>query len=481
MPDQPQRSDLWVVLHDRPNATVENLLRLLAPNEDIDLSQRPRAALEWTDVGPRLEVEDADLLVRSLRRKELTAMTTLPVEACRELHGQVLVHEAVRYEISWRGADPDFAPFSRRQIVLRRAGVLGPGGLDRFGCIARSESPRGAPLFLRPERLRGLSDEQLGLVFGPDEAWRNANVLFLPPTRGRLEGTYFDAEPRFVRKALRARLESIWDQDRPTCLRAWTILDDPDVRDVLLDGGHLEMVESNGEPTGLRLVLNASAAKRPDSYRTSFLADPSFEEPTGEFGELASSIRGDVAGLSVSLVAERKSDARDWSQPRQEIPRFAGTHDGTHKQLESLAGLLDDRASKRFRNEVTAWTVDQQLGRDNAAAEARYLASYWRDPSGRIPADPAWRDAAVDLVSAAISANAGDVVDPAQRIDAWGRRSGWPRLQRNVASTVEHRVTDSDRRRRAWRWSLPLDWVLRTSGTLHLDDPSTRLDEACLG
>lgn len=472
----------WLVLDGPPGPTVLSLVEASGRLARADLGPWPRARLGLGDGGPQFwSSAPGELLQRARARgvTGLSVLSTAPRAVCEALDGLRVLHLGRRYRFDWLGSRESHAdePFARRMLRIVHEEDRNAEGLTHLQAILpAAEEPALPHLFVEPVALE-LEERVLADVLDPRTPAPSEPLLFLPPSQLEREGSYFEPAALRLRAALR-RAAAV--ADPCACDELWSLLDEPLLRDALLEGGTLRPCARDGEALRFELVLAGAGATPASDYRARFLCDP--PERLGLHGpmqELVQRVRDDLVECLGERGTVKRSDARtSWST---EVPHRTGATGaplGTWHSLERLARLLPPAEGDAFASKVTRPT--RALGGrhpDHDGAERLFLAHLFRCPwdpreTERGP-DTLWRS--VGLTRLAEWLDGGPA--PVERVARWREATDWLRLEGTV---VEHPWPDGDPELLRLRLLMPRTFPFRRRGLLRLDDEAAQLDLAVL-
>jgi hypothetical protein len=507
---------------EKPDQTLENILKGIRRFAAIDLRERPRVSLEWKDNMVIVRASDPDALfnrVFSDRPTPVRALSLAPYAAVREFHGKVFQYQGSRYRV--QGSRSKDFPYFRRFLELEylEAGVQ----LDtdeaqtRVERVEPDELGGHALLWIDPQLIE-LDEGEASYLFDytptkPRLGSGMTGAFFLPPVRTaahedlqhvlRAEeaqdpnvGSYFSPELVGLRKALLEHASAgRVSRDEPTAVTIARLVDDPLLRDVFLDGGSIRVLGAEGQPTAL--ALNVSVGRQPGAmYRASALLNPEGVEGPEWGRALMAVIREDIRNLVEGGLQIRASDPQSgeaagpvtWRlQPLR--PYRPGGHDGTWRQIQSLAITLNlsPALQQVFEHRVllpTRERAGENSPPDNDLSELLFLHDLWRCAWSDSFEETAWRHAMLELLRQGFPA--ADM-SPQQRVESWnaaaGRASEADRFSFSYARSapdhtllVRYSGTPDDGCVLKWRLLLPLGTVINAR-TFFLDRAErSRLD-----
>jgi len=468
----------WALLRDDPPRPVAELLRTLGAN-GASLVARPAAALAWAEGRAVIACSEPEWLAERVHQKgRLTALTAAPPAMLSDLDGAVFTGGIHNFEVRCTG-ERGHGSYASRLLQIRPAGVLAPGAFRDHGILAREA--RAPALFLDPIELKASGDEELDRLLRAAEQMRDAAEI-LPPTRPAPEGSYWAPDLRAAREQLAEAL-GLDGATCPALAAAWRALGAPALHDLLLDGAHLTFEAEEGRPT--RLMLHVPDGGGAARMRSELLfdrhgdADPALRD-------LVRALRADVRAALPPNTAVRRGGRRVGWQADTEVR--AGTRPAAS---QGSTQWLEAWRHRTPEGSVVRGELDRVLrqGRrydppDHDGATRLLCERLIRCPSGDPSMTEPWRWSVEDFLRGELTDRDGRWKRPQELVAGWrgpGTERMWPRLcsKEGAPFVLEHKLVDAGRRR-AWAWCLPLGTILRPTATIHLDDPRSPLDEACL-
>ncbi len=487
----------WLVMHEPANEALRALFEEAGVLARVDVTPRPRARLGVVDGRVSFWSDDADRFFRRVRRAErVLALTTATAEQRARMDGVRIQHAGRQFRIHC--VPPLSSPYAARLLELRFETVAALPDLSGDTlCVGRSNDVDTdlAPLHVDPVELV-LSERVLSNMLGDVLRWEACNALFLPPVRatdhvhaeqGRDDAEvdaridvgidYFDPQHLALRDAWTAACGAREPgADQPAAIRMVRAADHPRLRDVLLDGGCLQLCGDDGEPTRVRISLLGRHGAPLVAYRTRLLMQPPRCTAVRSSGTeaLLGAVRRDLCDLFDGWAEiGQAAMVTEWRvPPLRSFCSQARIDDGNWPPLARLADRLPAAPRARFWR----WVLQPAEARttchaDSDLVERAFLAHLWRCPWSSDTDGGPWRTAFYELLQHDWADGRCASID---RVARWGRKTGWPRRwashRQMTSPVVEHRPVDMPADRTTLRLLLPLGTILRTAGMASFDD-----------
>jgi hypothetical protein len=386
-------------------------------SDNVKFDPRPTASLDLHDGRWALRTERRDAFFQELGRllkaaddRGVLAISFAPIEQLRKLGLGQLKHDTRRYLVTWEGDTlaPGGDPYARRLVRITRAGSSIAKSLLETQ-IANLDEPGASLLILDPIRVEIEEDDAAGIEDGLESDGR---LWMLPPVRGRRhpfrrrpnreaypdEGptTYFSDEEQSCRLAVRGTLAAVAPSEtEPTAISLGRMVDDPLLRDILMEGGAVRVTAGADRRTGLALDLCVSPSPMA-AVRAAFLRSESPPPPPWA-NELAVQVRRDLETLFPDHPIQAVESPVDWRLPEPTVAQGLVNQPWGWAVLERLrdqVALEDEMAGRHlYANVLQPTNVGAQYNNDRALE--LYLARFWRQPWSE--ASPAWRHAYRDV------------------------------------------------------------------------------------
>ncbi len=469
-----------------------------------DLGRRPRFAL-WTEDGhpkmlaaTRKEAEDLRGRIEKSSDVGLSILSLLPAEDVRKLIGGRVHHAGQMFVLegaTLAGSNPYYRRFLR--IRKQRLSEVDPDlnslAIHEVLYAKRSGNATYGELYIDPVRIEFESD-QLNVFADLDELIAGSQCAFLPPVRAHFEEESYYSPGRIeARRQLNQIIRNLQGTYRePLALKAWHILDDPLIRDLIAEGAVIQphvVKDTSCLTLSVKLGLPDSPVSK---YRRSLF------EPSEGYLQIKDDLH--VGGLNTRLQRCLKADLEDAGvimQPgdsgvppeRQDI---VSQHRNRKSRQGDSEGSFQDllRLHARLSKECTcecdiliellnqANTVDASLyAPDHALAEELFINYLWRCPWSNSVQMNSWRRIFLELLHVW---RTGQGFDPFQ-YDYRRNRSGvWPCLEVKQDTTeftyLPKAKREGDMLTR-WLLLLPEGTIVREGGVFVLGDAEIRLDE----
>ena len=474
------------------------------------LDQRPRAWLDLRDGRPHLVCEDRDKFFQFLDRqiwpgrdRYARALSLLPREQLEQVNGRAFFF-GHKYYTFWTEPPSDWEPYYRR-LVRITVGVEITGDLTETEVLEPAETPAddrdGTALWLEPVRLEVSDEGRIRGLYNQAAVKSLRRSFLLPPVRTRahpdlkpldeepredqVTGTYFSTDLIALRAKIRGLLPQMPQPGRSAALRILELVDDPLLRDLLLDGGRITLHGELGQPT--RLHLESGGGDGPGAeYRRRTLFSPDDAVGPDWAPAICHALRNDVASLEQEFWDLRPSpegERADWSVVSHARSDARGEGRGSLDLILALRNRLatpDDLV--KFDENITlpARSGADQEHSDHAQAEKLFTGHVWRLPDAAAlpPATYlAWRAATVEILKDDFGTTPS--IAAAVRIARWNEAEAAAHPVDEEAPGLRCHFTWSpprlrysgnpnDRQVLTWRFLLPLGTII-DSRTLHLD------------
>ena len=516
----------WLVI-ERPDQTLENILKALNCYAKVDLAERPRLSLEWRNGAVLLRTNEPEVLFRRVfadRPKPVRAVSIAPHNQIRLFAGKVFQYKGSRYRL--RSVPPTDSPYYRRfiEIEFLEPGIQ-PDSNEAQTVIEVEQADaisQNSLLWIDPQLIE-LEDRQVSYLFDftPTKRCLTSDVtgaFFLPPIRSRKhpdlvrlpdldeqdsrDGSYFSSDLVRLREELHKWEETgVRNPDQATAVRIWQVLNEPLLRDLLLDGGGIRVTNEEGRPTSL--ILNLHEGHPPGArYRARAILDPGGVDGPVWSHALLKTIREDIEGLvpegwQIERSGASPDDAvqqedetvrpskRDWDEPvnwriHPFRPYRPGGYDGTWYQFRKLREKIagSPEASHTLEERVllpTRERADADSPPDNDLAEQLFVHYAWRCPWSGQPDEISWRYAMLEILRDELL---GHSPMAEFRVDRWNEHSDsdagtkfkfvHSRRDSDRAFLLRYSGAPDDDYVLKWRLLLPLGTVINAR-TLFLD------------
>jgi hypothetical protein len=504
----------WDASSEPAGGRVKEFLADLGALNDVDLGPRPRAALAVVGGTVHLITPDPakifDASAASDRGRLAFALSE--VGDLQRLHEKKFRHRGNWFQITWEGnnSDTTLGPYFRRFVRIRffsdqplDGARITPG--TETECVRRDptaeELERGG-LILDPGRVTFSPDQTTiaGAPFVPywlqdaGAPLRESSAVLLPPTRGQDQGRIIPDEgdawsasvPResYFSKAagtMRLDLAKVLGIESPTAHEAamvslWRVTNDPLVRDVLFEGGAVELVASNGEPTRWRIRV-AGRDREIGRYRHAIFVTPrdyGGKEWAAKFGPVvATRIAADSSLIAPNGLPPMAADnVLQWSRTRA---RSYQARDAPPEGFWQVFVEIENRIRQggssagefhKLITEPSGPVSAENAPPDHDLAELLFMKEVWRCPwADDLPTE--WRRALEEILP--------DLTGASMRsLDASVGTWADARASANVRSTgpeaVGHSFTVEAQAVKTWRLIAPLGTVFREDRTIVLND-----------
>lgn len=479
-------------MQESANADLLNLIATLGLSSVVDVTPRPPVTLSLRGDTAVLSTPDVRELFESVHystvtlNKPMLALATAPAEDLRRINGRVFLGSVFHVRVTCRAAqtpaDVD-DPYFRRLVELRfLASELQRGFETGRAEIEPAQSPKGHPLFLKPLPLVFDAGRMAPLLADRARALSSINGFLFPPVRDDCRGTYFGPELRRARSVLAAHLGAPQPTaSQPSALSVWRMLDDPFLRDLLLDGGSVSVANTDGEPTTpcINVWGEASADSLAD-YRARMLLGQ-YRLGDAVAAAMGPALARDLADTAPFAPAARTAQsAVNWSTSTRPRPFDAGSvrESGSWQRLRDLSETLQrNREHAGALAPLDDCVLNPSRPRpgthpDHDLAEVELIRHLWRCPwSDR--SDPGWRMALLDLLKQEF---AGEFPALDDRVRAWSTGGHFETRASRAATEVLYPASASLEDVLRWRLTAPMGVIFKPNAQLRLDDRFSKLD-----
>jgi hypothetical protein len=394
------RYQLLILLNGGADAGFLEMVRRAGLLDVLDVSERPPlAGLGLAGGRPTLSVSAPGKLFDWVERREsVPAFALAPRAELAALDGAVFVWHDRHLRVICRPDADAFGPYAARAVHLEYLGLAPARDLAPDAPVVVTGEPGRGPLMYADPLSVALRHQKAAAWFGrADRELAVSSAVCLPPWRltPAAEG-YFTPE----RLALRARLRALGRADEPgaaepALLTLVRCADRPEVRDLLLDGGWLDLDGGAGVPTALGLrVWGLRDAGPVAGYRARFFADP--KALTSAARAVAEACLHDLGALVPGgLRVAPASAPAAWAAAVPVGPGDpTGPTFGSWQVMGRLAEALDDDARALFERLVLRPARPRDGGCANHALAERAFVVNCAAGSGPSPGDdPVWRRA----------------------------------------------------------------------------------------
>jgi hypothetical protein len=465
-----------LLLYEQRSEGLQDLLSRRGQLQRHNLDPRPRVTLGMCNgdvvLGPENSKEFFDQVRSSaLSGRPLRVFSTAPGDQVAQFAGNTFIKDALFYDLRPLSPSRDAErpnPFQYRLFEIAPRDAGGVPNIDRTAVV---EGGHGPKLYVDPLDLSFDSDAIDQLFGNAAAAARAVQGWFLPPVRTRASG-YFRPECAGVRRALQGRIRGDVESSLPTVCAAWQLVDEDLIRDLLMDGGSVEVLDHPTEATRLRLCCHAGSGTWA-RYRADFFTSPERISTSPEFVTLAKNIRQDLERLSPGLEVDTRPDALDWDSVELDPFTPDAIPLGSWQRIDSLRALLGPaQADMLYRDVLLPSAARVGTTPDHDMAERLFVEQYWRCPWATGAPPGPWRAAVMALVRNAprFGFDARDLARGYSEIAPGDVTPDGPRWR------VAHQWT-SPGRTLEWRLLLPLGSIFQPRGTIRFDrGAASRMD-----
>lgn len=520
----------WLVVGTEEDPACKNILKNLDGRfGDFDLSNRPHVSLEWSKDRLLLRTKEPDRVFDWIERKGVSALSLAPYSELRQFDNKLIRNKGRRYLVQC--CDDTELPYYRRLLSIKLFDFeIAPDTQHEEHEFESPLAPNEERLLWIDPELVELDSNEVSSLFDSGSSRRALasdlkTAFLLPPVRTTLhrsrsrlssepltrkKAPYFSPSLVALREVVRkAAGYAVPQAEEPSIVTLVRLVDEPLIRDFLLDGASVAVLGEEGQPTEVRLCV--SGGSEPGSrYRASALLDSLQAEGPKWGGQLLQEIRQDVEGLLPKYWGVLAVPPRWSGQPASDCEKQAslgaltwesdvlrgyrqGGSGGTWEHLKLLRdrlatappsdSLFEERVTEPTRARVGNGPEVEESPPDNDLAEKLFVTQLWRCPWTDAPDEPSWRHATVELLR-----NDFALLGPEARVDSWNSR---PRNaeETNEAFTFSHFRRGSDgafilrysgvpnyERIKKWRLLLPLGAIINAR-TIILDaGPRSVLD-----
>jgi len=369
--------------------------------------------------------------------EELRAITSAPESEIRRFHKKSFDYDGAHYEILCDlCGNPHQSPYSRRFLSIRyqSTGVSHEYGETTAIISSPPESPN---LWLRPQMV-SLTGEQVRHDFGATNVLGQLKGSFiLPPCRAVKKAAepdkpYFDPSLLEIRARLLEKAATSDPRQEAAILTMMRLCDELLLRDILQDGGSLELTGKEGGPTSFNLRVWDRESPGAEYRAHTIVHSESIGGPPWA-SELARAVQQDIVNIHppVVLSLAKALQPKAWASGAPLRDAVDGLHEpGTWKVLSDLKDNLqlstDDR--KLFWELILlkgAATVSMQYP-DHDLAEQLMMHYLWRCPWDREKAEERSVDAWLEAFREILGHELGRSPDftPEDRIAEWNTAEG---------------------------------------------------------
>ena len=503
MHDTPRESDdlagkmderylTWLLIQERPNGALRDLLLDWRGTYKWDQSARVPVELGLRGGRPYLRTRNVGwLLDEVVKSGKVDAFSFAPAAHLAVAHNQVYFGRTRYVQVLWHGSEELTEkrnhPYFRRFVTLKFLHSRTQTDLeldDAVNVEAGDCDPLRNRLVIRPEPIEFDARRFEPLYWNRAKALKEINALLLPPVRdARSVSSYFEPKRTAIRAALRPMLDAYRRDERPVAVALWRLADDPLVRDLLCDGGSLDVRTGKNKETRVGVRIHAGEASRSSTAmaqaRSSLFLEPKAIHGVSWASELGGVLRGDLEMATGGwLDVSHAESPMPWSDPPYAGFDRGGPEEGSWTQLEALKKRLEvdaPGASVDFFGDVLQPTKPGRGGNpDHDGAELRFNGHVFRCPWQTEPPS-SWRHVMMDVVADALR---DTPMSPGDRVKQQGLSVD--ALLDDGLHLVHLGHNDPEELRRL-RLLLPLGTVFRHRHKLTLDGSSAALDRGyCL-
>lgn len=439
----------WLVIQN-PESDLTAILAKRMGNQDLKMDSRPKMSLRWRDdQGVCSLVKSDEHLLGYGHGRHIPCLSSAPEEELRSLNGKLFEDGAGRYRIHWGHRNDSRAdPYSRRLLTIEVLAGVPSQGETMYKVV--DEEPESADLWLEPQRVELTKEGHLA-EFGPNGALgRLTSSFFLPPVRSddlppddAPVESYFDSRLTSIRdsvlelagvpKAPDQFALNSWIRVVPAGITAVWLCNQPLLRDILRDGGAIQLYESKKSATNFRIHLPSEAGPAAEYRRKVVLEPEELGKAVPDWAkDLCRAIREDICnllpggGLSIQDSGfSNQWDRSSWNVVRETRPQVNGdTRAGHYDLIEGIYKKIGDSKLRRLYFEgilePAAPTNDLRFP-DHGRAERLFIQYAWRCPwpYARSEIRNGWLDGLRDILPREL---AGETVSPESRIANWNER-----------------------------------------------------------
>lgn len=445
----------------------------------VALAQRqPLARLGLVGGRPALWTPAAqELMDLVYSGAEVRAVSTAPVETLARLHGSFFIYGQRFLEVIYspHNPEPDVTkPYLRDPAYRRRLVVLRPGTPNQdFDQIQEHDPPDAEPLIVNPQLFELEGDEALKL-FSVVSRVALPDAFLLPPTlvEGPEDSYFSEEEQQQPRLETRRELLRVADSDlpsaqEPTLMSLWRVSDEPLLKDLLAEGGSLEITGAASGPTLARLQLFASDPI--SDYRRRLLLEPAGLPGPRWVVELAAAIRQDIEQLLPGGLPLGPAGLNlNWKVgPTLRSEQPPGDIVGNWHRLEQICKSLGNEELQNYLHGRVLWP---SRDRNHDLAERLFISNFCRCPSTSDECQAAWRLAlCADLLRPNCEFS-GKRLGVKSRMQLW-QSGGWPQLSQPLERgpwILQHLSSDGPVDILKWRYLLPLESIITTGAMFQL-------------
>lgn len=463
-----------LIVDGRPNETLSRVLEALGVADEIGPGW-PRADLDVSR-GVAIRCDDWDGLAELIERRpgaKVMAFYTGPLEDLDQIGGTTVSHLGRRYALQRPAVKPAIEPYAHRLITLERRGVGAEGG-----SLERPEDGAAGNLILCPVAVSVDVEQMAAVGFSSSQI----NGILFPPLSVDTPAAYFENELIGIRRQLRNYLaEQVAREWNPAALSLLDVVDRPDLRPFLSDGGCLRLVADDKNVTCL--VLDTASLSPVPAYRTAFYEA---DQPGRRgLGAVRTCLRADLLNTSPGLAIGRTQGASSWDEYELRGYRASDRSTGSWQTIRLLLHQLRAVMSSTMQERLDRRILDLSSGRngdnpDHGLAEEGLIRDLARVPWA--PHSPNWSEGRTSVWTDAIIALflrefAEQLNLPASSTPPWlVSGSDWE-LDEHTAFSIYYPTSEAERVFR-WRLHAPVGTAFHADEWSRVGDGrTTRLGE----